>query len=131
MKLIAIPTRDGSVDDHFGHCAYYTIYHLDDDGKVVIVERLDSPQGCGCKSNIAAVMREMGVSLMLAGNMGEGAFSKLSEQGIQVVRGCHGKVEAVLNQYLGGNLKDSQESCAHHDCHGSDENLGFTYVMPK
>lgn len=21
MKLIAIPTRDGMVDDHFGHCA--------------------------------------------------------------------------------------------------------------
>ena len=25
MKLIAIPTRDGMVDDHFGHCAYYTV----------------------------------------------------------------------------------------------------------
>ena len=25
MKLIAIPTRDSMVDDHFGHCAYYTV----------------------------------------------------------------------------------------------------------
>ena len=24
MKKIAIPTREGIVDDHFGHCAYYT-----------------------------------------------------------------------------------------------------------
>lgn len=130
MRLIAIPTRDGSVDDHFGHCAYYTIYHLDDDDKIVVVERLDSPQGCGCKSNIASVMREMGVTLMLAGNMGEGAFNKLSEQSIQVIRGCKGKVEAVLNQYLGGKIKDSQEACSHHDCHGSD-NLSFTYIAQK
>lgn len=130
MRLIAIPTKDGSVDDHFGHCAYYTIYHLDDDNKIVVVERLDSPQGCGCKSNIASVMRGMGVTLMLAGNMGEGAFNKLSEQGIQVIRGCEGKVEAVLNQYLGGKLKDSEEACGHHDCHGSD-NLSFTYIAPK
>ena len=26
MKLIAIPTRDGMVDDHFGHCAYCTTF---------------------------------------------------------------------------------------------------------
>ena len=51
MKLIAIPTRDGIVDDHFGHCAYYT-------------------EGCVCKSNIASGMQEMGITLMLAGNMG-------------------------------------------------------------
>ena len=25
MKKIAIPTREGMIDDHFGHCAYYTI----------------------------------------------------------------------------------------------------------
>ena len=28
MKLIAIPTRDSMVDDHFGHCAYYTVVTL-------------------------------------------------------------------------------------------------------
>lgn len=29
MKKIAIPTREGMVDDHFGHCAYYTVVTLD------------------------------------------------------------------------------------------------------
>lgn len=52
------------------------------------------------------------------------------EQGIEVVRGCKGKVEFVLNQYLGGKLSDSQEACSHHDCHGAD-NLSFTYIAPK
>ena len=37
----------------------------------------------------------MGVSLMLAGNMGSGAVNVLNSQGIDVVRGCSGNVKAV------------------------------------
>ena len=58
MKKIAIPTREGMVDDHFGHCAYYTVVTLDEQNQIVNKERLDSPEGCGCKSNIASVMQE-------------------------------------------------------------------------
>ena len=67
MKKIAIPTREDMVDDHFGHCAYYTVVTLDDENQVQEKECLDSPEGCGCKSNIASVMQEMGITLMLAG----------------------------------------------------------------
>ena len=28
MKKIALPTREDMVDDHFGHCAYYTVVTL-------------------------------------------------------------------------------------------------------
>ena len=123
MKLIAIPTREGIVDDHFGHCAYYTVVTLDEQNQVVKQERLDSPEGCGCKSNIASVMQEMGITLMLAGNMGMGAYNKLSAHGITVIRGCQGKVDDVLNAYLNGELKDSLESCDHHDCDHHEEKL--------
>lgn len=116
MKQIAIPTRDGMVDDHFGHCAYYTIFQIDDENKIQKSERLDSPQGCGCKSNIASTLQEMGVSVMLAGNMGQGAFNKLSEHNIYVIRGCSGKVEDVAQSYLNGSLTDSAEMCDHHSC---------------
>ena len=39
---IAVPTRDGHIDDHFGHCAYYTIFEIED-GKIITTSRLDSP----------------------------------------------------------------------------------------
>ena len=45
MKKIAIPTRDEMVDDHFGHCAYYTIVTLDNQNQVINSERLASPEG--------------------------------------------------------------------------------------
>lgn len=82
MKKIAIPTREGMVDDHFGHCAYYTVVTLDEQNQIVNQERLDSPEGCGCKSNIASVMQEMGITLMLAGNMGMGAAKKIMQHNI-------------------------------------------------
>jgi predicted Fe-Mo cluster-binding NifX family protein len=42
---IAVPTRDNVVDNHFGHCAYYTIYTVEDN-KVVGKETMPSPEGC-------------------------------------------------------------------------------------
>jgi predicted Fe-Mo cluster-binding NifX family protein len=54
---VAVPTKDNFVDDHFGHCAYYTIFTIEG-GKVISTETLPSPQGCGCKSNIASVLKK-------------------------------------------------------------------------
>ena len=121
MLKIAIPTRENLVDDHFGHCDHYTVFTVGDDKNVISSERLDSPQGCGCKSNIASIMQDMGITVMLAGNMGMGAFNKLAAHGISTVRGCHGNVNDVLAAYLNGTLTDSAEVCDHHDCGNHDE----------
>lgn len=113
---IAVPTRDGRVDDHFGHCAYYTIFNVIN-GEVTEVSRMPSPEGCGCKSGIAPVLRQMGVAVMLAGTMGQGALNVLKAQRIEVVRGCSGDVEELVKAYLAGEVKDNGEACDHHDCH--------------
>ena len=86
---IAVPTRDSVVDDHFGHCSYYTIYGVEN-GKVVSKESYPSPQGCGCKSGVAPILAGMGVKVMLAGNMGQGAKNVLESTNIEVFRGCSG-----------------------------------------
>lgn len=113
---IAVPTKDGRVDDHFGHCAYYIVFTVSD-GIIVSADKLASPQGCGCKSGIASVLRQMGVGVMLAGNMGQGAKNVLEAQRIEVIRGCSGDVEALVKAYLAGEVHDSGDSCDHHDCH--------------
>ncbi len=112
---IALPTRDGRIDDHFGHCDHYTIATVEN-GQVTATEDLPSPQGCGCKSDIAPTMARMGVRMLLAGNMGDGAKNVLNANGIQVIRGCSGPIEDVLAAYLAGNLVDNQIACDHHDC---------------
>jgi len=115
---IALPTRENAVDDHFGHCEAYTVFSIDENKNIVSSEILPSPQGCGCKSNIAAVLKEKGVSVMLAGNMGNGALNVLKSHGIEVYRGCSGDVRQVAETFLQGKLNDSGESCHHHEVHG-------------
>jgi len=118
---IALPTRDEQfIDEHFGHCEFYTVYTIDENNKIVSKERLDSPQGCGCKSNIAGVLSEIGVKLMLAGNMGNGAVNVLGFHGIDVVRGCQGKTDEIVNLWLENKVQDSGTSCAGHSHDGGE-----------
>ncbi len=114
---IAVPTRDNMVDNHFGHCDHYTIFTIND-GVVKMKEILPSPQGCGCKSGIALVLRQKGVQVMLAGSMGDGAKNVLESNDIKVVRGQSGNIDELVKAYLAGEIKDSGEGCSHHECNG-------------
>lgn len=112
---IAVPTKEGMVDNHFGHCDHYTIFTVNS-GEVSMKELLPSPQGCGCKSGIVFVLRQKGVQVMLAGNIGNGALNVLKSNGIEVVRGCSGNIDDLVRSYLAGEVKDNGEVCSHHDC---------------
>jgi len=117
---IALPSRQNIIDDHFGHCEYFTVFTIDDNNKKILAqETIESPAGCGCKSNIAQTLSKMGVKIMLAGNMGEGAVNVLNNAGIEVLRGCSGDVKAAALKWIDGSLTDSGVSCDLHEhgCH--------------
>ena len=111
---IALPSHNHNVDDHFGHCEYFTVLTIDNK-QITAEENVQSPQACGCKSNIVGTLSEMGVTFMLAGNIGGGAINMLNSHGIQVVRGCSGDVSAVAEQWLAGNVMDSGIVCHQHE----------------
>ncbi|MFA6949525.1 MAG: NifB/NifX family molybdenum-iron cluster-binding protein [Lentimicrobiaceae bacterium] len=115
---VAIPTRGNVVDDHFGHCEAYTVFTVNENKKIEKAEILPSPQGCGCKSNIGAILQQIGVKVMLAGNMGDGALNVLNSYGIEVYRGCSGNVMQVAEAFLQGKIDDSGEGCHHHEEQG-------------
>lgn len=114
---IALPSRQNIIDDHFGHCEYFTVFTVNDNKEIVSEETITSPAGCGCKSNIAQTLSDLGVKIMLAGNMGEGAVRVLNNSGIEVLRGCSGDIKTVALSWIEGNLKDSGDSCHEHECH--------------
>jgi predicted Fe-Mo cluster-binding NifX family protein len=111
---IALPSNGTMVDGHFGHCEHFTVITVDDQKNIVSQEIVQPPPGCGCKSNIVGTLAGMGVSVMLAGNMGAGAVNVLNSHGIAVVRGCSGNVRKVVEDWLGGSVSDSGASCADH-----------------
>ena len=115
MKKIAIPVGENNqVDGHFGHCKYYNIYTLSDDNKTIDTKTLPSEEGCGCKSNIASVLAGEGVKVMLAGGIGAGAINVLNKWDIDVIRGCSGDVNKLIEAYVSGLVEDSGETCAAH-----------------
>lgn len=114
---IAVPTRNEMVDDHFGHCDHYTLFEIED-GNILNKTTLASPQGCGCKSNIASILQDLGVKVMLAGSMGDGAKNVLNSHRIEVIRGCSGNIDELVREYLSGKVSDSGDACGHHDCKG-------------
>lgn len=114
IMKIAIPTRAGRIDDHFGHCEVFTIVELDDDNNIVGKSNIASPEGCGCKSNIASRFEAEGITLLIGGNMGQGALNKLGAHGVKVIRGCSGAIDDIVADYVAGRLKDSGETCGHH-----------------
>jgi predicted Fe-Mo cluster-binding NifX family protein len=118
---IAVPVAGEKIDAHFGHCEAYLVYETSN-GLVESTYKVDSPHGCGCRSNIASILAGQGVSLMIAGNMGEGAYQILNRHGIEVIRGCSGDSAKAVEDYLHGLLIDNNKHCeAHHSHHGQHE----------
>jgi predicted Fe-Mo cluster-binding NifX family protein len=120
MKLAVPTTQNNQVDAHFGHCEFFTVFTVEE-GEIKNSQVVESPQGCGCKSNIASTLQEMGVGIMLAGNMGGGAVNVLNSHGIEVYRGCDGDVKALVEEFIKGELVDSGESCRQHENHNHDD----------
>ncbi len=116
---IALPSRGGEVDGHFGHCEAFTIFTLDENKKIVDEESLTPPPGCGCKSNIVPTLVEKGVEVLLAGNMGQGAVNLLQNNNIQVIRGCAGELKSVVADWAAGKVTDNAVVCDDHESCGN------------
>lgn len=115
MMKIAVPSREGVVDAHFGHCAYFSLFTVE--GGIITGEgKLESPETCGCKSGVAGDLAKLGVKKLLAGNIGEGAVRVLGSYDIEVLRGASGGVRAAVEDYLAGKPLATGAGCVeHHD----------------
>jgi predicted Fe-Mo cluster-binding NifX family protein len=117
MKIAVPVTKENQIDGHFGHCESYGVFTVSDKNEIVEMKSIESPQGCGCKSDIVSVLASDGVSIMLAGGIGGGAINVLNNSGIEVIRGCSGDATEVVKLYLSGLVEDSGSSCHQHEVH--------------
>ena len=117
MKIAVPVTKEGHIDSHFGHCESYNVFTISDKNEIADVKNVASPQGCGCKSDIAGVLASDGVTVLLAGGIGGGAINVLNNSGIEVIRGCSGDSAEVVKLYIAGLVEDSGSSCHQHEDH--------------
>lgn len=120
MKIAVPITKENQIDGHFGHCESYGVFTISENKEISGIKSVGSPQGCGCKSDIASVLASDGVTVMLAGGIGGGAINVLNNSGIEVIRGCSGDATEVVKLYLSGLVEDSGSSCHQHEGHHND-----------
>lgn len=121
MKKIAVASNENMIDNHFGHCKEFMIF--DTDGNDISKE--ETIQNPGHKKGfIPKFLGDLGVDVVIASHMGEGATKLLNEKEIEIIVGASGNSKEAVKEYLAGNLKSQQTSCCgHHDdgkCGGHD-----------
>lgn len=107
---VAIANDGGQVSQHFGHCAEYTFFEVED-GKVISQTSVPTPPHE--PGILPPFLAKHGANCVVAGGMGSRAQELFAAHGIQVIMGVSGPVEDVLRAYLDGTLVVGQSTCDH------------------
>ncbi|MBQ4265414.1 MAG: DUF134 domain-containing protein [Clostridia bacterium] len=123
IMKIAVTYDNGQIYQHFGHCAQFKLYEVED-GKVVSTKILDAA-GSG-HSLLAGFLMMNGVDDLICGGIGGGAQVALRGFGIKIHGGVQGDADAAVAALLAGTLEASDApNCSHHDAHhGADHVCG-------
>jgi predicted Fe-Mo cluster-binding NifX family protein len=114
MKIAVPLTNENQISNHFGESDFFGVFTISENNEITDIHTLESPDGCGCKSDIADQLATDGVSIFIAAGMGGGAASKFTRSGISVVRGRSGDAAEVVMEYLSGDVEDLGSSCHRH-----------------
>lgn len=110
---IAIPTTNGILSAHFGHCEQFTVIDVNEETKKITnVEAFDPPA-----HEPGVLPRWLGglcVNLVIAGGMGQRAQMLFNEAGVEVMVGAPSEnPEKVVGDYLAGVLETGTNVCDH------------------
>ena len=123
IMKICIPTSEGRLCGHFGHCDSFTFAEINPETREILsIEERIPEEGISCQS--AAWISEQGVSKVLAGGMGGRPLLMFAQNGVEVVAGCPElPIKELLESYLSNELITGENACGgeghdHHHCHG-------------
>jgi ATP-binding protein involved in chromosome partitioning len=111
MKF-AIPTYQGKLCPHFGHCEAFALIDADGDGKVVSEIYVNPPPHE--PGLLPEWLSQKGVQCVIAGGMGSRAQQLFAQKGIRVVTGSMGESpKEIVEHYLKGTLQTGANTCDH------------------
>jgi len=113
VMRFAVPTSDGLLCPHFGHCQEFTLIDVDKASKRVlnmtIIPAPEHEPGL-----LPAWLADKGASHIIAGGMGSRAQQLFTEQGVSVVTGAPmAEPETVVRQFLDDALVTGENVCDH------------------
>jgi len=121
MKIV-IPTAEGKLCGHFGHCESFTFVEINDETKEILnMEEKVPEEGISCQS--ASWVSAQGANIILAGGMGGRPMGIFAQNGIEVICGCPElAVKEVVEKFMNKSLETGNNQCQgeHHHCHHSE-----------
>ena len=110
---IAIPTADGRLAMHFGHCEQFSIIDTDVGTKTILNMAPETPPPHE-PGVLPKWLAEKGANVIIAGGMGARAQNLFAEQNIDVVVGAPADTpESIVQAYLDGSLQTGANVCDH------------------
>jgi Mrp family chromosome partitioning ATPase/predicted Fe-Mo cluster-binding NifX family protein len=108
----AVPTNEGKLCLHFGHCEAFALIDADAQGKVVSETYVTPPPHE--PGLLPPWLAQQGVNCIIAGGMGSRAQQLFAEQGVRVVTGAQETdPRKAVETYLKGTLVTGANTCDH------------------
>ncbi len=129
IMKICIPTSEGRLCGHFGHCDSFTFAEINPETKEIIsIEEKIPEEGISCQS--ANWISEQGASKILAGGMGMRPMMAFAQNGVEVIAGCPElPIKEVLEGFMANTLQTGENTCGgeghdHEHCRHHGEGHG-------
>ena len=110
-KLFAIPTENGKLCAHFGHCEKFAIIETFENkitGEAYLTPPVHQP------GVYPAFLAKHGIEVIISGGMGQKALDLFAQNNIEVCMGVDAAAPAQLvEKYLSDQLQTGQNLCDH------------------
>jgi ATP-binding protein involved in chromosome partitioning len=111
-RRFAVPTSQGKLCAHFGHCEAFALIDTDGDGRIMNETYVTPPPHE--PGLLPEWLSQKGVYCVIAGGMGGHAQQLFSDKGVQVITGAQGEgPREVVERYLKGTLDIGANTCDH------------------
>ena len=101
IMKIAVPTKnDEQLADQFENFEFYTIFCISDDNEIMAETILETPNDDNCEFQIASDLAEMGVNIMLVGQINDLLSKELTSHEIHLICNCEGNIYELVEKYL-------------------------------
>ena len=108
---IAIPTANGKLAMHFGHCENFTIINVENNEVISTEEAIPPPHEPGV---FPKWLGEQNVNVIIAGGMGMRAQDLFTANNIKVIVGASAEtIENLVAAFLDNSLETADNACNH------------------
>lgn len=113
---IGMPKNGDMLNQHFGQSKSFLIASVEGN-QITNKQEFSNEALQHNHAGISGLFLAEGVSVVIAGGIGQPMYNALTEKGLKVIRGASGTCDELLDKYLSGQLTDQNVTCGHHGEH--------------